>query len=874
MTLEFGAPRAMWLLALLPVIWLAGNAGLRLRARHWSTAVRMFLLVSVVAALAQPVLSIPATKTTLIYLVDGSQSVSARALNAVAQAIETTNAALRPDTWRILAFGGHASSVADTTALRRLASAPAGDALVERLAPDRSNLEQALAAARAEIPPSSNGQIVLFSDGHQTEGDALRAAERLAAAGVPVFARPMPVRDVGDTWVEDIRVAPTTAAASTTEITVVVGSQVAQPAEISLREGSRVLARVRRDITPGVVLVPLEVTFDAPGAHLVDAVVEAERDVVSENNTLTREVRVEARPRLLYVHAGDNKAPGGSGQGAAIAASQPSTTAVGAGQSKAVPNALARSGFEITLLRPESLPHRAEAFDRWDVVLLNNIPRATLATEAMAALDAWVEERGGGVFFAGGQAVFGEGLEVSQRGYRHTDLERILPITFDRDDEPAVALVIVLDRSWSMNGPAMELSKSAAEGAANTLAPSQMLGVLTFNDASTWDVPLGRVRESRPELHEAISRIKASGPTAIFPALRSAYDALAGVRVRAKHVILLSDGQSDPEDFEGLVSKMSAAHITVSTVALGPDADAGLLRNLATWGGGRSYVVQDAAQIPEIFVTEARNAATPEAEDATHIRARVREPLPFLDPQVTLPALQGRNLVTRKPEAIEWLSTPSGDPLLTTWPAGLGRTAMFAADLDGAWTRDWLAWRGLGRLLDGAVRSLAPRRAPSSSIEVTAGERVGSQAPLTIALDARDLDGRPEEGLSPSVEVRSATARLGSFPLAQVSSGRYVAHVAADLTEPLFFSVPGPTGPPAARILTIDRFAELRFGAPDTSLLSAIARTTGGTFQPGDADLGRAPRTVGTTSYALAPWLLTLALLLWPADILLRRYQR
>ena len=84
-------------------------------------------------------------------------------------------------------------------------------------------------------------------------------------------------------------------------------------------------------------------------------------------------------------------------------------------------------------------------------------------------------------------------------------------------------------------------------------------------------------------------------------------------------MILLSDGQSDPEDFEGLVRKMSAAHITVSTVALGPDADAALLRNLATWGGGRSYVVQDAQQIPEIFVTEARNAATPDDEDASNI---------------------------------------------------------------------------------------------------------------------------------------------------------------------------------------------------------------------------------------------------------------
>ena len=63
------------------------------------------------------------------------------------------------------------------------------------------------------------------------------------------------------------------------------------------------------------------------------------------------------------------------------------------------------------MARPEALPHRAEALDRWDVVLLNNVPRAALSTEAMSALGSWVEERGGGLLFAGGQAVFGEGIE-------------------------------------------------------------------------------------------------------------------------------------------------------------------------------------------------------------------------------------------------------------------------------------------------------------------------------------------------------------------------------------------------------------------------------------------------------------------------------
>jgi uncharacterized membrane protein len=702
MTLEFAAPRALWLLTLLPLVWLAGHAGLRLRAHGWSSTARLLILLCLTGALAQPMLSLPATQTMLVYLVDASHSVSMRALETAAQAIDSTNASVRPDTWRILAFGGRAAAVADTAALRRLATGEGAEALEARITPAATNLEQALAAARAEIPHSSNGRIVLFTDGRQTEGDSERIAERLAAERVPVFTHPMPVRDIGDTWIEDVRLARPSAANSLTTLDVVVGSQVARGAEITVREGSRVLARLRTTVGLGNSTRPVEVSFETPGPHLVEAVVAAERDVLPDNNTLSREIRVEPAPRLLYVHAAaDNAGP--------------------------APLALARSGFQVRVAQPAELPHRPEAFDRWDVVVLSNVARAAISTEAMAALASWVEERGGGLLFVGGHAVFGEGIEIGQAGYRHTQIERVLPVTFDRDDEPEVALVIVLDRSWSMNGPAMELSKAAADAAANTLAPAQMLGVLTFNDNSNWDVPLGRVRDSRPAVHDAIARITASGPTAIYPALANAYGALAGIRARAKHVILLSDGRSDPQDFEGLVRKMAAGHITVSTVALGPEADVGLLGNLATWGGGRNYVVQDAEQVPEIFVKEARNAATPASDETAAIPARVRQALTFLPAPAELPAMQGRNVVTRKPQAIEWLATSRGDPLLTTWPAGLGRTAMFAADLDGQWTRDWIAWRGLGGFLDGVVRSLAPRRLAPWSLAVSAGEQLGAQ---------------------------------------------------------------------------------------------------------------------------------------------------
>ena len=434
------------------------------------------------------------------------------------------------------------------------------------------------------------------------------------------------------------------------------------------------------------------------GSHLVEAAVSAPGDVLPDNNSRTREIIVEPRPRVLYVHAA-------------------------ADATGAAPRALTRAGFRVTIARPAALPQHPEAFDAWDVVVLSNVG----AHRAHAGSDGGTRLVGRGArrwtcWSSVAAPCSAKGSIASSPGIGTRDIERVLPVTFDRDDEPEVALVIVLDRSWSMNGTAMELSKAAAEAAANTLAPAQMLGVLTFNSASNWDVPLGHVRDSRPALHDAIARITASGPTAIYPALAEAYGALAGIRARARHVVLLSDGQSDPQGFEALVRRMAAARITVSTVALGPEADAMLLRNLAAWGGGRSYIVQDAQQIPEIFVKEAQNAATPGSDEGGAMRVSVRQALAFLDAATDFPAIKGHNTVTRKPQAIEWLGIGRNDPLLAIWPAGLGRTAMFAADLDGRWTPEWLQWRGLAGFLGGVVRSLAPRRLPSSSLTVTAGD--------------------------------------------------------------------------------------------------------------------------------------------------------
>ncbi len=77
----------------------------------------------------------------------------------------------------------------------------------------------------------------------------------------------------------------------------------------------------------------------------------------------------------------------------------------------------------------------------------------------------------------------------------------------------------------------------------------------------------------------------------------------------------MSDGQAPSDGLEELVTHVTSTGATISTVALGADADATLLRRIAELGRGRFHQVTDPRELPAVFrseVSEARDTpATP-----------------------------------------------------------------------------------------------------------------------------------------------------------------------------------------------------------------------------------------------------------------------
>ena len=90
----------------------------------------------------------------------------------------------------------------------------------------------------------------------------------------------------------------------------------------------------------------------------------------------------------------------------------------------------------------------------------------------------------------------------------------------------------------------------------------------------------------------------------MYPAMAEGQRMLSSTGTRIRHMILLTDGQSTPGDFEGITEDMAASGITVSSVAMGGGAARDLLRRIADIGRGRYYETMDPTSVPQIFTKE------------------------------------------------------------------------------------------------------------------------------------------------------------------------------------------------------------------------------------------------------------------------------
>ena len=234
-------PQLLVLLALLPAIaivwyWRRG------RLSGAVLALRLLAVALVVVALADPVLSTPTTASgTLVLLVDQSDSLGDMGKAALR---DQAAALAREHAGRVHTFYFGANTVAVPDLADR--SSPAGPSLKT----DDTDIAGALQQARSLLA-ASGGRIVLLSDGAQTRGDALAAAQTLRAAGVSVDTLAYQTPAQPEIWLAAIDLPSTLRAGEEYTIQIVVASTGAAAAQLTLYEGPRQLAAQAVSLTPG-----------------------------------------------------------------------------------------------------------------------------------------------------------------------------------------------------------------------------------------------------------------------------------------------------------------------------------------------------------------------------------------------------------------------------------------------------------------------------------------------------------------------------------------------------------------------------------------------------------------------------------------------
>ena len=386
--------------------------------------------------------------------------------------------------------------------------------------------------------------------------------------------------------------------------------------------------------------------------------------------------------------------------------------------------ALESEGVTVNTAPASALPRLD--LNTWDAVVLSDVAPDRLPDPVMEQVATYVRDEGGGLVFAAGESSYGED------GYSESVLEEALPVDFQIEEKwKDLSLVIVLDKSYSMYGRKIALAKEATKAALDLLEDTHRFGVVTFDWNPYTTIPLQLVAD-REWIKEGISRIQASAQTNIYPALDRAYEQLTESPSKVKHVILLSDGKTYPDDYEELVTRMMEDEITISTVAVGEEADRELLSDIAEWGDGRSYFIRDAGRVQQIFVEETQIAL-----DATLGGFIVEEPFRPVVRQMArvlegldfdaAPELKGFVATMAKDTAEVLLEGPDEEPLLARWQYGLGRASMFTSDCKNRWAAT--GWNGTVTASSGetnaggAGRDAAGRGSRSRLRRVTARQR-------------------------------------------------------------------------------------------------------------------------------------------------------
>ncbi len=846
--LAFDHPSALWLLlavpALVAIAWTSRRRIGRLQLVA-ATAVRLLLLALLVLALAGLNYGRLVDDLGVVFVVDRSASVSDHGRRTATSFIaESMQHMEEGDRAGVVVFGADAYVEREVSELRSFHGVETDPGM------HQTDIASGLRLAQATLPADASHRVVLLSDGEETRGDA--AGQVLLGSTGELGVVELGRGALPEVVLESMIVPDKVDDGAGFEVKVVARSVRAGPGLLRLYRNEHFLGEIPVELTGGRADVfTFRQTADEPGLLRYRAVLQvddSDLDALSQNNEVMATVQVTGSPKVLYVEGTR-------------------------GQSRHLATALRGEGIDVDVIGPGEMPPNLAAMRPYAAIVLSDVPAHMLTSVQQKALQSYVRDLGRGFVMVGGESAFGVG------GYYKTPVEDLLPVNMDLEDKkhfPSMAMVLAIDRSGSMGGVGQAskigMAKEAAIQSVELMTERDMVGVVTFDAAGTWAVPMTELTDKGAVIHK-IASIRAGGGTDIYPALRMGNRTLAESGAAIKHVVLLSDGMTGEAAFQELIRGAREQHqITLTAIAVGSDADRMTMRQFAQWGGGRYYLVTDPHAIPQIFTRETMLASRSFVVEED-FRPAAGDPSTILKgiDAGTLPMLHGHVATDPKPRATVALLAPDDLPLLAHWRYGLGKSVAFTSDCKARWASQWVHTPEYTKVWSQTVRwAMGDTRSGDLQVvtEIDRGE-------LRITVDAFDSAGNFRNFLEGSARVVAPDLTVRELPLRQVAPGRYVATMDVGQDGSYLAGVSLSDGDTqVGQVVTeaVQPYSpEYRTPAVGSSLLPELARLGGGGVLSDPAAVFRRPDEARRVPHPLWPPLLLVALLMLLMDVALRR---
>ncbi len=571
----------------------------------------------------------------------------------------------------------------------------------------------------------SSKNVILLSDGKQTDGDCVLAAEDLMSQNIHIDAINYnePLSDNFEIQINDISYTHSAFLNNHEEATIIVQSNFTDTVSLSLYKNDEIMATGLLDVTTGLNVIRFSLDTTNAGIFEYKINVSSSKDTNHENNSLYFVQEVIGDINVLAISSKENN-------------------------NYSFFKEIYEDEVKLTCYdyhHPIALD--LENLCQFDEIILDNLKMEDIPNFEQFAfdLDAFASVYGKSI------VTLGEVSSSNEESIALKKIENFLPVRYHPSNDSRV-VVLIIDCSYSMaEDKRLEKAKAGAKKCLELLDENDYIMIESFCQVVEIVQPITKL-SNKETINNAIDSIELGPGTYIGSSLNTTYNQIQNLDYDSKQVIILSDGEpteTDPIAPLDVVKQMSNSGIFTSVINISSLGGASLMKQLSIAGNGSYYYVENSDDLANMMSQEIQD----EYIDAV-IEGTTEIIIDKLDNGVMqsinyLPDIEGYYYARVKGSAEMIASTlytneAGGQrkcPIYATWNYGRGKVSSFTSNINNHWANNWKTIESSRKFFKNFIPSLRPRERIDTSLNIsienngyTSTIRIGIISPKENAL--------------------------------------------------------------------------------------------------------------------------------------------